>query len=405
MADIAVFHISHAMRRRAISILITGAVVLALASCVNLPRTAFTEKEQNAAEIPGMPDVRFYSDAPLPEIMRVMNGDAMMAAAQRNGGLDLLAVSGGAYDGAYGAGILNGWTKSGRRPQFVVVTGVSSGSLIAPLAFLGPDYDPQLKDAYTSGASDSIGDGTDSLLGVISEAGPRREALHALVARYVDYKLLRAVAAEHRRGRRLLVVTTNLDAQRAVVWNMGAIASSGGPHALELFRDVLTASCSIPGVFEPTRIRVRGNGREFEELHVDGGVTTNVFMLPDAMLGNADRDKIQGNMYVILNTRLTPEFQVVEAKVPDMLGRTVSTLLKAHTKMTVLASMEFAQSAGMGYNLTHMDMPLPKDFKPGFNADYMRSVYAIGYRRAAAGDFWRKSIATTGNKPLLSQLQ
>lgn len=376
-------------------VLVAAFVAVSCASCASLPRTQFTEKEQNIAQIPGMPNVRFYTDAPLAEIERTMRVDAMMAAAKQNGGFQMLAISGGAWDGAYGAGILNGWTKSGRRPKFVVVTGVSAGSLIAPLAFLGPDYDAKLKEAFTSGKAAPIGDGTDSLVSVISEAGMRRDALHALIASYVDEKLLRAAAAEHRRGRRLLVVTTNLDAQRAVVWDMGAIAVSGHPQALQLFRDVLTASSSVPGVFEPTRITVTANGRTFEELHVDGGVTTNVFTLPDAVLTthNGDRGSVRGGMYVIMNTRLTPEFQVVEAQLPVMLGRTMSTLLKAHSKAVVLTSIEFARTAGMDFNLTQMNVELPKDLKPSFETEYMRAVYAIGYRRAASGNFWEKSIS------------
>lgn len=375
--------------------LVTAFIAVALASCASLPRTQFTEKEQNVAQIPGIPNVRFYTDAPLAEIVRTLNADAMLAAAKRNGGFQMLAISGGAWDGAYGAGILNGWTKSGGRPKFVLVTGVSAGSLIAPLAFLGSDYDPQLKEAFTGGKAAPIGDGTDTLVSVISEAGMRREALHVLISSYVDEKLLRAVAAEHRRGRRLLVVTTNLDAQRAVVWDMGAIAASGRPNALQLFRDVLTASSSVPGMFEPTRIAVTANGRIFEELHVDGGVTTNVFTLPDAMLSahNGDRSEIHGSMYVIMNTSLAPEFQFAEAQVPAMLGRTMSTLLKAHSKSVVLTSVAFSRSAGIDFNLTHMNVELPKDLKPSFNTEYMRAVYEIGYRRALTGDFWEKAIS------------
>jgi hypothetical protein len=389
-----VLRTSGAGQRAYIRLLFTAVIAAGLASCaVSLPRTAFTEKEQSIAQIPGMPNVRFYTDAPLPEILRALEESSMLAAADRSGGFNMLAISGGAWDGAYGAGIINGWTGTGTRPEFTAVTGVSAGSLIAPFAFLGPDYDGTLRDSLTSGAAEPIGDGTDSVLSVIGEAGERRDALHALVARYVDAKVLRAVAAAHKRGRRLLVVTTNLDAQRAVVWNMGAIAASGSPHALELFRDVLTASCSVPGMFEPTRITVTAAGRRFEELHVDGGVTTNVFMLPDAVLtAGGDRSKLHGSMYVIMNTRLTPEFEVTGAELPATLGRSISTLIKAHTKATVMASIEFSRSTGIDFNMTHIDMPPPQDVKPGFNTEYMRALYAIGYRRARAGGFWQKTM-------------
>jgi predicted acylesterase/phospholipase RssA len=181
---------------------------------------------------------------------------------------------------------------------------------------------------------------------------------------------------------------------------MGAIASSGHPCALELFRDVLTASSSVPGMFEPTRITVTANGREFEELHVDGGVMTNVFILPDAMLArraNApESGKLPGSVYVIMNTRLAPEFEVVEAQVVPTLGRSLSTLLKSHSKNTVLASVEFARSTGLDFNLTYINQDLPKNFKPSFDTDYMRAVYALGYNRAVARKFWEKTISLPG---------
>jgi hypothetical protein len=390
------------LQARFLLVLFALIVSLALASCASMPRASFTEKEQNVARIPGMPNVRFFADASLEEVTRVADMNAVLASARKSGRFELLAISGGAWDGAYGAGIVTGWTKSGRRPKFTVVTGVSAGALIAPFAFVGPDYDAALKDAFTSGASAPIGDGSDNLLAILGESGTRRETLHALVSRYVDGRFLRAVAAEHSRGRKLLVVTTNLDAQRAVVWNMGAIAASGHPRALELFRDVLTASSSVPGMFEPTRITVTANGRQFEELHVDGGVTTNVFILPDAMLAGGARDpeggKLPGSVYVIMNSRLAPEFEVVQAQFAPTLGRSLSTVLKSHAKNTVLANIAFARSTGLDFNLTQIDKELPKDLQPSFNTDYMRAVYALGYSRGVSGTFWEKTLSSPGRQ-------
>jgi hypothetical protein len=382
------------------SVVFVIAASLALASCSSLPRETFSEREQSVAEIPGMPNVRFFADAPLAEVVQALDEKALQAAARDAGSFEMLAISGGAWDGAFGAGVMNGWTKSGKRPKFVVVTGVSAGSLIAPFAFMGPKYDPQLKSAFTSGEAEPVGDGTDNLLTVLGGGQMRRGTLHALVSHYVDEPFLRAIAAEHRRGRRLLVVTTNLDAQRAVVWNMGAIAASGDPHALELFRNVLTASSSVPGVFEPTRVTVTANGRQFEELHVDGGVTTNVFTMPDAVLtANGDgrgQKNLPGNIYVVMNTRLTPEFEMVDPKVSAIVGRSLSTLLKAHSKATVQSSQQFAQAAGIRFNLTHIGEAPPKHLKPGFNTKYMRAIYALGYVRASEGNLWQKAIALQG---------
>src|SRR5262249_31607986 len=159
----------------------------------------------------------------------------------------ILAISGGAYDGAYGAGVINGWTASGTRPRFTVVTGVSAGALIAPFAFLGPEYDSRAAEAFTSGVASVLGDVGGALM-LLGTPDLRRQTLSDLVEKHIDRAMLDAIAAEHARGRHLLVVPTNLDAQRAVVWDMGAIAASRNPDALQLFRDVLVASASIPGV-------------------------------------------------------------------------------------------------------------------------------------------------------------
>ena len=68
----------------------------------------------------------------------------------------LLAISGGGSNGAFGAGFLCGWTESGTRPDFKVVTAVSTGSLQAPLAFLGPDYDHILRAIFTTHGTEEI---------------------------------------------------------------------------------------------------------------------------------------------------------------------------------------------------------------------------------------------------------
>jgi hypothetical protein len=382
----------------ALRLALTAVVVCGLAACSSLPRVAFTEKEENVAQIPGIPNARFYADAPLSEVANALDKSALAGAAKETGSFDMLAISGGAADGAFGAGVINGWTRSGGRPKFAVVTGVSAGSLIAPFAFLGPQYDALVKDAFTSGVAEPIGDGSESILSILGERDMRRDTLRGLVSRYVDARFLQTVAAEHKRGRRLLVVTTNLDAQRAVVWNMGAIAASGRPEALDLFRDVLTASSSIPGVFEPTRITVTAHGREFQELHVDGGVTTNVFTMPDALLadGAAGAKKyIPGRMYVLMNSRLAPEFEVVEAGLASLAGRSLLTLLKAHSKTTVLASIDFARATGIDFNLTYIDRGFKTDMKSSFATPYMRAAYDYGYRKAEAGHFWQKTISLT----------
>src|SRR5580698_9357181 len=221
------------------------------------------------------------------------------------GRINVLALSGGGSGVAFGAGALVGWTKSGTRPEFQIVTGVSAGALLAPLAFLGPSWDPVVIESF-SGAQ------TQHLLqsrwihALFGASVYRGEPLVELIDRYVSDNMLRAVAAESARGRLLLVATTDLDHERTVIWDMGRIAAEGGERGRRLFRDVLVASASVPGVFPPVMIRVREEGVEFDEMHVDGGTTSPFFIAPaSAPMSPEDMQALEGaTVYVIVNGQL-----------------------------------------------------------------------------------------------------
>ena len=175
--------------------------------------------------------------------------------------------------------LLSGWTASGKRPEFSVVTGVSTGALMASYAFLGSRYDDQLREFFSSTPAADVfeaGATPESLL----NTWPLRE----VIAKRVTAKLLADIAGEHARGRRLFVLTTNLDSERFVVWNMGAIATAGDEEVLKLFRDVLVAATSVPGMFPPGYVEVEANGKRFQEMHADGGIGTQFFVAPEAML-------------------------------------------------------------------------------------------------------------------------
>ena len=191
-----------------------------------------------------------------------------------------LAVSGGGANGAYGVGILLGWTAAGTRPEFALVTGISTGALIAPFAFLGPEYDARLKEAYTSMTTKDIAKPRSALGTLNSDAATDTAPLKAHIARYVDQEVIDAIAREFRRGRRLFIGTTNLDAIRPVFWNIGYIAVSGRPDAGDLIRTILLASASIPAVFPPQYIPVEAGGKRYDEIHVDGGAVAQAFLYP-----------------------------------------------------------------------------------------------------------------------------
>jgi hypothetical protein len=371
-------------------------LALLLAGCASVQRIPLSAGDEDVATLAGMPGVRFYADAPASQFTADVHRIAEGAAAREEGGITDLALSGGGADGAYGAGILNGWTESGKRPEFTVGSGVSTGALMAPFAFLGPRYDPVLKDLYTNGIADSLL-GTPNIINVLFGSGLfGNQHLHELVSRYVDEATLASIAREHARGRRLFVVTTNLDVQRAVIWDMGAIAASGSANALALFRDVLTASASVPVVFTPMLIDVVANGRQFQEMHVDGSVTTPVFTLPEAyLLGNAKlAHASHASIYILMNDKIDPGVEAVADDTIDIASRTSSTFFKTQARSIILGTYQFAHRNGIGFNLTYIDKDVPEAGGLGLDDANMRRLYDYGYERARSGTFWEKTPPT-----------
>ena len=197
-----------------------------------------------------------------------------------------LAISGGGANGAFAAGALIGWTAEGSRPEFTIVTGVSTGALIAPFAFLGPEYDQQLKEVYTTTDSAGIFN-LRSVFKIVGGDGlVDSSPLRATLNRYVTDEMVARIAAEYRRGRMLLIGTTNLDAGRPVIWNVGRIANTGNPDSRNLIIDILTASASIPGAFPPVYMPVEGSdGQSYDEMHVDAARRHRCSSIPAASTG------------------------------------------------------------------------------------------------------------------------
>src|SRR6266404_7625357 len=232
------------------------AAMFILAGCSSLPRTPYTASDAAASTVLNLSELRRYADEPA---SRFLSTDVY----PRAGPVSYLALSGGGADGAFGAGVLNGWSAAGTRPTFSAVSGVSTGALIAPFAFLGPAYDVTLREIYTSGVAESLLNTPSIVRAVFGSGLFGNTHLRELIARYVGRDMLAAIAAENAKGRKLLVVTTNIDTQRTVIWDMGRIAAIGSTQALDLFRDVLAASASIPVVFPPMLIDAEANGHRF----------------------------------------------------------------------------------------------------------------------------------------------
>jgi len=376
--------------------LLTIILMVVMSGCASLPRTALSEADQNIAAVEGFSGIRFWGDGPADEFGL---GGSMSRPPMRSGRITYLVLSGGGSGGAYGAGVLTGWTAVGTRPTFDVVSGVSTGALIAPFAFLGSSYDPTLTELYTSGIAETLFKPRPivALLGsAISDSTPLRR----LVERYATDDMLRKIAAEHRKGRRFFAVTTNLDAQRTVIWDMGAIAASGQEQALALFRNVLIASASIPAVFPPVMIDVTVDGKRFQEMHADGGATTQLFTAPESLLASTNIDPPiksgRVDLYIVLNGMLDPEFEAVKPATLAIAGRAYSTLVKTHARFTVNATYALTQRAGIDFNLTYLDEVVPYEISDPFNTDYMRRLFAIGHEKALSADVWRKSPPAVG---------
>ncbi|MGV7217594.1 patatin-like phospholipase family protein [Bradyrhizobium sp. UFLA05-112] len=358
---------------------------LALAGCTTLPRTPYSAADASSSRVLDIDGLRRYTDEPIDKF-RSGKDDAAAATTY-------LALSGGGADGAYGVGVLNGWTAAGRRPAFSVVSGVSTGGLIAPFAFLGPQYDDTLRELYTSGIAESLLS-DPSIMRVLFGSGLfGNTRLRELVARYVGPEILAQVAREHAKGRKLLVVTTDLDTQRTAVWDMGRIAALGTPEALKLFRDVMAASASIPLVFPPILIEAEGQGRRFQEMHVDGGVTAPVLTLPEDLLFHG---RLPGNsrvnIYILVNKKIERTFELVPNGTIEVASRSLSSITQSQTRSVIFSTYDFARRNHLGFHLSYIERDYPPPPSQGFDTAYMRALYQYGYEKAAAGRAWSSTL-------------
>jgi len=328
------------------------------------PRIPFTAADEDAASIPGIPEARFWGNSV---------ADFTKALPSQPG--PWLALSSGGEDGAFGAGLLNGLTASGKRPDYAVVTGVSTGALMAPYVFAGPKYDDALRQAYTTITSADIYEA-----GRTSESFADSWPLRDLIAKQITPDLLNDVAAAYRNGRRLFVVSYDLDAERSVVWNLGAIAAHGGDDGLKLFRTVLLASASIPGAFPPTLIDVESNGKKFQEMHADGGIGGQFFVAPAALMAaTSDYHLPATALYVVINTDLKPEFQVVERFVPSILTQAVGAAVNIDTRLMLDRAYELAKRSGVPFNAATIPASFNMTSRGAFDPDYMKALFDIGF--------------------------
>ena len=373
------------------------------AACSHPQRGPAVPRADTARAMPlGIANARFFADGDtgvmIQEGMRALEREvAALRAEGKNPTRTklppayFLAVSGGGDNGAFSAGLMNGWSETGTRPEFKMVTGVSTGALVAPFAFLGPGYDAALREVYTTMTPESIYRTRGISAALFDDAMADTTPLANVIAKYADEKMFAAIAREYGEGRLLLIGTTDLDAQRPVIWNIGALAASGKPEALALFRKILRASAAVPGVFQPVMIDVELDGRKYQEMHVDGGAIAQLFLYPPSL--DAGRlMKRERHAYIIRNARLDPDYVVAERRTITIAGRAISTMLAASGQNDVLRTYFVSQRDGVDYNLAYIGSDFVAPEKKGeFDQAYMRALYDYGYRQAKAGTEWHKA--------------
>jgi len=373
---------------------------IALAGCSipdRGPVVPYTDTER--AQPLGIANVRFYADGdPAPMIeegARALEREkaALLAAGQSIARLPpayYLAVSGGGDNGAFGAGLMNGWTTTGTRPTFKIATGVSTGALIAPFAFLGPDHDAELREVYTTLTPDRIFRRRSLTAALFNDAMADTTPLAEVIAKYANQKMFDEIGREYNKGRLLLIGTTDLDAQRAVIWNIGALATSGHPKALDLFRKILRASSAIPGAFEPVLLDVEIDGRKYQEMHVDGGAIAQLFLYPPTIeVGQVgvERRRIA---YIIRNARLDPDHAQTERRTINIASRAIATMLAASGQNDVMRTYFVSRRDGVYYNLAYIGADFSAERPGEFDPTYMQALFDYGYREARDGRAWHK---------------
>jgi predicted acylesterase/phospholipase RssA len=348
-----------------------------------------------------MPGVRYAATGDMIEfgqlaVELIRREQAYLATQGRTGPLPparFLAISGGGDKGAYTAGLLNGWTAAGTRPEFKLVTGISTGALIAPFAFLGEKYDATLTEVYTTTSQEDVLEPRSLLAGIFSDAMADNTPLWNLTRKFVTEDVLKEVAAEYAKGRALLIGTADIDARRAIIWDMGKIATYGGPAALDLFVRVMMASASIPVAFPPVLIDVEADGKRYQEMHVDGGTVAQVFAYPvtvrvhELTAAGGDRER---TLYVIRNARLDPDWAQVERRTMSIGGRAISSLIHTQGIGDLYRIYTTTERDNVDFNLAVIPATFNVPHEEDFNTEYMRQLYDVGYDLAAKGFTWMK---------------
>ncbi|MDP1748620.1 MAG: patatin-like phospholipase family protein [Reyranella sp.] len=400
-------------RRSLLGIVGAGAASAAVGGCGAPARLAAPPEKLGArAGFPGMPeDCRVVLDGSNDRLFGRIAFEALrreVAYTLRRGGMpgsvDFLAISGGGENGAFGAGLLTAWTQLGSRPAFKGVTGVSTGALTAPFAFLGPDYDGDLERVYTDTGAADVMTSRGLVAGLLGDSLYDSAPLLRLIRRFVTPAFLAAIAREYtEKGRLLFVATANLDVPVGVLWNMGSIAASGHARAAELFARILLASASIPGILPPVMFDIEVGGERYQEMHVDGGTLAQVVLYPPSLGGDDVRKeaaaaapravetllKRKRRLFIIRNARPGGNQETVERSTIVIADRAVATLIQSQGLSDLYQLYVIARRDGIDYNVAYIPESFTDKIKEPFDQAYMRRLYAVGREAMLNGLPWQ----------------
>ena len=369
---------------------------LALSGCAHV-RHAVPENLVGKADVIGMPDIRYYVDKP---DSFFMVRQSLVDSFKDEGKLDYLVdgiktypaliIGGGVSNSAYGIGLLNGWLKQGSRPTFKIITGYSSGSLIALATFAGKEYEDRLIDLFTSISTKDV-IRQNGIFGILFGNSVNSSALFAKkIDNIVDDNLMVRVAHEHAKGRRLYVGTSDLDAQEFVIWDMGVLASRKGPNSVKMFRRIILASCSFSSMLPPVFFQVEAGGRRYDEMHADGGVIGGIFHVYQLMEGLRSRE-FRTRLYILNCCYMSTHSKQIENNLTAIISRTIETNGSAKMSGDTYRMYAFAKERGWDYNLAY----IPEDFEPRqkemFDKQEMQRLFKRGYDDAVAGYKWHKA--------------
>lgn len=376
---------------------------LAISGCTSVPkrtRVAVPEPLIHTASIPGIPRARRMGDeAPkyLDEIVNMTPEEAKKVYPGIYGKKHAyLALSGGGSNGAFGAGLLNGWTATGNRPEFTMVTGISAGAILAPWAFLGSDYDYVARELFTKYDTKATLIERNVITGLRRDAFADTAPLRAIIHGYLGDEEVEKIALEHKKGRRLLIGTVNVDMMRPVTWNLGEIAGSDLPNKRDLMVDIILASASIPVGLPPVFIDVEAAGQIYQEMHVDGGLGRQIFFYPKGVRWDDIMKVVQPvgrpQLYLIRNAKLSPRWKVVKPTVIDLGARSLSSLIRTQGIGDIMKIYLSAQRDGVDFHMVNIPKGFNQQSDEPFDLEYMHTLYNLAYESITQGDPWIRKL-------------